>query len=201
MALQLTNLFNQSSQFSNNTSSVGSGASTSSGSGMGTVASGVISGLSDIATGFINASRTANTLKFNSSMGQLQADYNAGMTELQGRMIRLSADIQIKNIRKKAQSLFSSQRAAYANAGVKMSGSAVAVMVDSLKESELDVIYENISADYNVGLTKTQADSYRTEAQVQSNINAMTAKSAKIDAYTNAAQSILNMGVKKYTRG
>jgi hypothetical protein len=105
-------------------------------------------------------------------------------------MTRLSADIEIKNIRKKAQNLFSYQRAAYANAGVKMAGSPAEVMMNSMKEAELDAIYADISANYNVSLQETQAGIYK-----------MQGKSAGIDAFTNAASTILNMGVKQYTRG
>ncbi|MFA5388866.1 MAG: hypothetical protein WC312_03830 [Candidatus Omnitrophota bacterium] len=177
-------------------------ASTQAGSaGMGTVASGVISGLSDIATGFINASRIRNTYKFNTKMAELQADFNARMAQLQGRMVRLAADVEIKNIRQKAESLYSEQRAGYAKAGVKMTGSPAQVMMDSLREAELDVIYTDISATYNVGLTETQAGIYRTQAQVQGAIYGMQGKSAQYDALQNALKSILNMGVKKYARG
>jgi len=177
------------------------GSSSASSSGMGTIASGVISGLSDIATGFINAGRIKNTYKFNAGMAQLQGDFNAKMSELQGRMVRLTADVEIKNIRDKAMSLYSTQRAAYAKAGVKMTGSPAEVMVDSLRDAELDAIYKDISATYNVGLTETQAGIYKTEAQTQANIYGIQSKSAQYDAYQNALKSILNIGVKTYSRG
>lgn len=174
--------------------------SKSSSAGMGTIASGVISGLTDIATGFINASRIKNTYKFNAAMANLQGDFNAQMAQLQGRMVRLSANIEIKNIREKALSLYSEQRAAYAKAGVKMTGSPAEVMMDSLREAELDAIYTDISATYNVSLTETQAGIYRTEAATQGNIYAMYGKSAQYDAIQNALKTVLNMGVKTYTR-
>jgi hypothetical protein len=179
--------------------STGSAKTTSSGLGMGTIASGVISGLSDIATGLINAGRIKNTYKFNTSMANLQADFNAKMVQLQGRMVKLSADVQIKNIREKAMSLYSTQRTAYAKAGVKMSGSPAQVMADSLRDAELDAIYTDISATYNVGLTETQAGIYRTEAATQGNINKMYTKSAGYDAIQNALKTVLNMGVKTYS--
>jgi hypothetical protein len=160
------------------TGSSSSGGSSGKGAA-GIVASGVISGLTDIATGFINAGRVKNTFKFNQAMAQLQ-----------GRMTRLAADVEIKNIRKKAQSLFSSQRAAYAKAGVKMEGSPAVVMANSLKEAELDAIYADISATYNVGLTETQAGIYQMQGQ-----------SAQIDAWTNAFKGILNMTTQGYARG
>jgi hypothetical protein len=131
----------------------------------------VISGLANIAQGFITAQRIKNAYSF-----------NAKMAELQGRMIRLSADIEIKNIRKKAQSLFSTQRASYAKAGLSFEGSPSEVMAHSLKESELDAIYADISATYNVGLQNTQSDIYKIEGN-----------NAKYDAMQGAYKSILQM--------
>jgi len=147
--------------------------------GAGLVASGVISGLSEIATTFVNAQRTKNTYKF-----------NADMAGLQDRMLRLSADVEIKNIRKKAATLFSEQRAGYARAGFDIrEGSPVAVMLESQKEMELDAIYADISATYNVGLQKTQGDIYNMQGQ-----------SAMNDAWTNVGSTILNTGTKIATR-
>ena len=139
--------------------------------GGGQIASGVIGGLTEIATGLINAKRTKQTYKF-----------NAAMAELQGRMVRLSADVEIKGIRKRAKSLFSSQRALYAKAGVKMEGSPAAVMMNSLKEAELDAIYLDISATYNVGLTQSEADIYR-----------MKGRSAQRDSYMKMGKTLLGM--------
>lgn len=202
----LTDLFNKTNTVSNmssvNTSKFGTGSmGGGTGIGAGLVASGVISGLSDIATSFINASRTKNTYKFNSQMSNLQADFNSKMSGLQGRMVRLSADVEIKNIRQKAQSLYSEQRAGYARAGMDIrEGSPVAVMMHDLKEAELDEIYTNISADYQVGLTSTQSDIYKINANAQEGINKMNAKSAGIDAWTSAGNTILKMGTKIATR-
>lgn len=176
-------------------------ASKGGGGGGGGVAAGVISGLADIATGFINASRVKNTYKFNQGMADLQANFNAAMAGLQGRMVRLSADTAIKQIRQKAQGLFSEQRAAYAKAGVKMAGSPAEVMMDSLREAELDVIYTDINATYNIGLLQTQGDIYKTEAAAKGDISKMAQKSAGYDALQGTFKSILNMGVKQYTRG
>lgn len=147
--------------------------------GYGMIAGGVISGLASIAQGFISAKRTKNAYEF-----------NAKMAELQGRMTRLSADIAIKDIRKKAQSAFSTQRALYAKSGVKMEGSPAAVMLNTAKEYELDALYTDISAQYNVGnLRQTAA------------INRMEGESAGWDAWQNTYKSVLNMGTNYLGRG
>jgi len=166
--------------------------------GAGLIATNVISGLTDIATGYINSKRVKNTYEFNARMAELQGGFNAAMAGLQGRMTRLSADIEIANIRDKAMSLYSTQRAAYAKAGVKMEGSPIEVMQSSLRDAELDAIYADISATYNVGLTETQAGIYRTEAQMQAGIYKMQGKSALADANINAFKTILNTGTDIY---
>ena len=104
------------------------------------------------------------------------------MAELQGRMRRLSADIDIKRIRKIAEDIFGFQMATYAKAGVKLVGSPADVMRDSLKEAELDIIYTNISADYDVGIKKTEAGIYR-----------MQAKSAKYGPIIRTGKTLLEM--------
>ena len=147
--------------------------------GAGLVASTVISGLSDITTGIINAQRTKNTFKFNSALAKLQ-----------GRMNKLSANIEIRNIRKKANSLLSSQRAAFAKSGMDVrEGTPIAVMQKSQEEAELDVIYAEISRDYNVSLTNTQAGIY--EMQGQSAVN---------DSLTKSVSTILNTGSQAYSQ-
>ncbi len=150
-----------------------------SGAGFDSVAAGVMSGIANIANSFINAQQVRNAAK-----------YNAGMSELQGRMTRLSADVEIKNIRKKAQSLFSYQRAAYAKAGLKMGGSPIQVMMDSLKEAELDAIYADINASYNIGTMGNQANLEKK----------MTVSSANENVFQNSLKSILDIGIKTYTR-
>jgi len=149
------------------------------GAGGGMVAAGVISGLADMATGFINAQRTKNAYKF-----------NRGMMEIQGRVIRLAADEEIKNIRAKAQSLVSTQQALYAKAGVALTGSPLEVMFDTIKNAELDAIFTGINADLGIMSTETQAGIY-----------GMAGKSAGYDAWTNAFKSILTMANKQYMRG
>jgi len=152
--------------------------SSGSGIGGGMVASGVMSGLTEIATTYINAQRAKNTYKF-----------NAAMSQLQGRLVRLSADKQIKDIRAKAASIYSSQRAGYAKAGVQMTGSVLEVMLESAKNAELDEIFVGINADLGISSYDTQAGLYK-----------LAGKSAMMDANTSALKSILNMGIKTYQR-
>ena len=143
-----------------------------SGAGYGMIASGVISSIGTIVEGYINAGRMKN-----------QFDFQAKMLALKGRMVRLGADIEIKRIRSRAQTLYGMQRAGYANAGVKMSGSPAAVMLASLREAELDVIYTDINAEYAVETGDTQSAVYRAQGR-------MTGYEANI----NTGNTILSMG-------
>jgi hypothetical protein len=153
----------------------GGGASTTPGTGL--VAGGVISGLANIATNFINAQRTKNVYKFNAAMAQLQ-----------GRLIKLGTDVEIKNIREKAMSLFSTQQALYAKAGVAITGSPLEVMAESLKDAELDAIYTDINASLGIGAQETQAGIYK-----------MAGKSAGYDALQNALGTVLG-GITSYSK-
>ena len=139
---------------------------------MGFVASMVASGITDIATTFINAQRTKRTYEF-----------NARMAELQGRMNKIAANKAIADIRYKAKGLFSTQRAIYAKAGVKMEGSPAEVQMESLKNSELDVIYTGINAEYQTSLQRTQAGIYRMEGA-----------SAMRDVIPKVGKTLLTMG-------
>lgn len=154
------------------------GMKTSSGN-MGMITSGAISGLTDIATGLINANRTKNIYKF-----------NAGMSQLQGRLARLQADVEIKRIRQDAQDMLSSQRAAYAKAGVAMTGSPLEMMMQSMKDAELDIIYSTINADLS-------ASSF----QVKSGLDDIARKSTQSDMFVNIGKTILTMANKQYVRG
>lgn len=156
--------------------SFGSSSSSTKPPDTGGIAGGVISGITNIATILINANRIKNAYKF-----------NASMLELQGRMVRLQANQAIKDIRAKGMSMFSTQRALYAKAGVKMSGSPIEVMADSLKESELDAIFTDINATYNIGTLKTQAEIYRDYGRMEEG-------RAKI----SAAKTILNTSYDVY---
>lgn len=145
-------------------------------SSTGLVSMSVISGLTDVANSFISAQRMRNTAKFNMSMA-----------DLQGRMTKLSADAQIKQIREKAQGLYSTQRALYAKAGVRMEGSPAEVMADSLKNSEIDAIYTGINAEYQTSLQRTQAK-----------ISNMEARSAMLDTIPKVGKTLLNMGTQYF---
>lgn len=121
----------------------------------GAVASGVISGVTEIATSLINAQRTKNRYEF-----------NARMAEIQGRMRRLTADVAIEGIRKKSNAIYGAQRARIAKAGIKFVGSPVEVARSSLEAAELDIIYTNISADFDVGQFQVQSDLLKGQADM-----------------------------------
>jgi len=159
---------------------MGSGGSFNSSSGSASKSSsgaygGIVSGLGQIASGLINAKRIGDTANFNSQM-----------LDLDKRLIKLASGLRIKQIREQAMSLFSTQRSRFAKSGLAIEGGQAAVMAESLKQSELDVIYEEINADLGVGAISTQ----------QSMIS-MKARSAQMDEYINIGSSILG-NISKY---
>lgn len=147
--------------------------------GGGAIAAGAISGLTNIANTWINASAAKSTAKFNQAM-----------LGIQGRMMKLRANEQIKDIRKRAQSLFGTQMAQMAKSGLAFSGSPAAVMMESLKQAELDEIFSNLNVDLAQAGLDTQAGISRMEA------NRETA-----GAYQDTIATLLNMGTKAITRG
>jgi len=147
----------------------------SSSSGGGGTYGGVMSGLTQIATGLINAKRIGDT-----------ANFNTQMLDLDKRLAKLSSGLRIKQIREQAMSLFSAQRAGFARAGLSIEGGQAFIMAESLKQSELDVIYEEINTDLGESAIGVQ----------QRNIK-MSAKSAQADEYINIGSSILG-NISKY---
>jgi len=158
-------------------SSTGVGAA-SSGIG-GAVTAGVISGMTDIITGFINAGRVKQTAKFNSALGEIQT-----------RLAKASAKFEIARIRKKSDSMYSTQRALYAKSGVSLAGSPAHVMAESMKNAEMDAF-----------ITDLNADLYGNNVSVQNQIGSMEAAGAYGAAGMNAGKSILTMGTNYLLRG
>ena len=164
------------------------GSAGGSGAAYGMLASGVISSIGSIVESHINAGMIKDQYEFKASMLNLQSR----MQELQGRMVRIGADVEIRRIRKNADLMYGHQRAAYANAGVKMAGSPAAVMLNSMKEYELDAIYTDINATYNIDMVKYQADTTRNQAELESAQGRM----AKYGAYQENTKTLLSMGTE-----
>ena len=169
MAFGTNGVFQGASISSSNTAS-----NTNAGGKSGGSYGGVISGLTQMATGIINANRIKDT-----------ANFNTQMLDLDKRLVRLSAGVAIKNIRRNAMSLFSTQRAGFAKAGLSIEGGQAAIMAESLKESELDAIFTQINADLGVSAIETKQRSIQTAA-----------RSGAMDQYINIGSSILQTGTK-----
>lgn len=144
------------------------------GGGVGAYA-GIVSDLGQIATGLINAKRGRDT-----------ANFNTQMLDLDKRLARLSAKVRIKQIRERAMSLFSTQRAGFARAGLAIEGGQAAVMAESLKQSELDAIFEEINVELGESAIGTQQRIIQSDA-----------RSAQMDEYINIGSSILG-NISKY---
>lgn len=149
------------------------GGSSGGGVGGATVTSGVISSLTSIATTLLNAQAAKKTAKF-----------NAGMAEIEGRAAKVAAKFEIARIRRRSDQIFGRQIAMYAKSGVKLEGSPAAVMLESLKEAEMDAIITDINAEYFGWQKQAQGDMYKMDAA---------------NVYTNAMLSAGAQGVKMGT--
>jgi hypothetical protein len=177
------------------TKSSGSGGGSSGSSKLAgaTITAGVLSGIADIATGFINAGRIRQTAKFNAAM----ADIENRMIGVQRTIAKSSAKYEIAQIRRRSDQLYSQQRAAYAKSGVKLEGSPAEVMVDSLKESEMDAIITDINAEYtDIGL---EYSAWSNKAKTD--IANIGASSAYANALMGAGKTILSTMEKQLVRG
>lgn len=142
--------------------------------GAGGVYGGVISGLTGVATGLINAKRARDIGKF-----------NVQMLDLDKRLARLASGVRIKQIRENAMSLFSTQRARFAKSGFSIEGGQIAVMAESLKQSELDVIFEEINVELGESAIGTKQ-----------RIIDMEARTAQFDEFINIGTGILRNRTK-----
>jgi len=156
-----------------------------SGAATGAIAMGAASALTNIFTGIIGAHSTKRAGEFNARMFEFEGRINA----IKQRQRKLSAKVEVKRIRREGMAIYGTQRATYAASGVRLSGSPVAVMKESLKQAELDIIYTNINAEYgDVDTTRVSAGMERLKGS-----------QAGSQAITDAGSSLLKFGTSLYT--
>lgn len=109
--------------------------------------------------------------------------YNADVAEQKGEAIRRSTDFEIARRREDTDSLVSRQRALYAKAGVKFSGSPLTVMVDTIADAEFD----NAILDYNakVGISAAQSEAEHRRASGKAMVG---------ESYVKAGSTLLQTG-------
>jgi hypothetical protein len=82
-------------------------------------------------------------------------EYNAAVNRQRAEMIQQAGALQVQRMRREKRKFASKQIAAYAKAGVRMTGSPLQVIADTATELEMDILIE----DYNtrIGVINAQA--------------------------------------------
>lgn len=116
-----------------------------------------------------------------------QGDYNAQVYEQQAEMIKQQQKIQDYQYTREAARLRGAQKARTAGAGLLLSGSPLAMMVDSDTQLRLDKAIGDYNMNIQQNYAKSGANYYRTSASEQ-------AKLARTQGYGNAFATMLQTG-------
>ena len=130
---------------------------------------------------FINA-QTANILGavsgLVSGIGQMRqaknetvtGDFNAQVDEQRAQAERASAVLLEGQKRKIMKTQIGAQVASFANSGIKMSGSPIDVMLDSIENAEMDIAIDNYNSEISARGFETDARQGRIAAQQRSSL-------------------------------
>jgi hypothetical protein len=107
-----------------------------------------------------------------SGMGAQQSyGFQAGLSEFNARqywtdskIALMNADEQARAIRKQGRAITGAQRTRYAKAGVRMQGTPLEVMADTIEKVELDAINTRLKGKFASKQLKTQAIFARQQA-------------------------------------
>ena len=117
----------------------------------------------------------------------MQGKREAEAAKAQAKLSSFQADAEIKRgdreeeiMRQEAARLVGQQRAAYAAAGVRLTGSPLLVMAQTIQDSEKDI-----------SLLQEETDARALSYRMQSSIFEDTATSAKTSSYFKAGSTIL----------
>ncbi|KXK32101.1 MAG: hypothetical protein UZ01_00642 [Candidatus Brocadia sinica] len=121
---------------------------------------------------------------YSGSQQAAAAHTQAKLSRLQAEAEDERAQTEAGAIRRKARELFSTQRAAYAASGVRLEGTPLLVMAETIRESEKDIL----------NLYK-QADARKLAFITQAGVFEAAGKAAKTASYWNAGSTLLtNIG-------
>lgn len=117
----------------------------------------------------------------------MQGKQEAEAAKAQARLSELQADEELKrgdreenNIRREAAKLIGHQRAAYAASGVRLEGSPLLVMAQTIQDSEKDIL-----------MLQKETDAKALAYKMQSRIFEDTASAAKTSSYFRAGSTLL----------
>jgi len=115
---------------------------------------------------------------------QSAEEMNAQVARQEAEAIRRATDFEIERRREEREKLLGRQRALYAKAGVKFSGSPLTVMIDTIADYEMD--FAMLRYNSQIGISRTMS-----EAQYREQLG----KSYLTESYIKAGTTLLSTGV------
>jgi len=120
--------------------------------------------------------------------GQFQGDlgdFNARQSRIDAQISIMNADEQAKYIRRQGRALIGTQRTRYAKAGVRMSGTPLEVMADTIEAYELDAINVRLRGRFQAA-----------QSRIQGKFQKQQAGRSRIAGGIGAFGSLLNSGTR-----
>ena len=108
--------------------------------------------LSAIGTGFTVASQ----VKQGQQQQQL-SNFNAAVSKQKAQLTQQAGDLRIDRLRREKRRFAAKQTAAFAKAGVRLTGSPLQTIADSAAELEMDILIEDFNT--RVGVMNAQSNS------------------------------------------
>ena len=93
----------------------------------------------------------------NASAQAAQMNFNARQAELDAQIARENAAIKARQIREYGRQLKGKQRTQYAKSGVRMSGTPLEVLADTMEKIELDAISVKRQGEFQAGQSEASA--------------------------------------------
>jgi hypothetical protein len=123
-----------------------------------------------------------------------QQEYNAQVSETQAALTRSSAALTETQKRKEMKTLQGAQIMAYAKSGVTMSGSPLAVELDSAMQGELDIAVGNFNSDIQAKAYQSDADMRRLYGKQAVNASYMKAGTTLLSGATSFGTQYMATG-------
>lgn len=101
-----------------------------------------------------------------SSLSQQEGllDFNARQGFMDAQIARQNAEAQAKALRKSGRRLTGKQRVGYAKSGLRLEGTPLEVMAESIENIELDAIAKKQQGDFQARQMETQAEWQKEQA-------------------------------------
>lgn len=155
---------------------------------------GAASAISSAIVGITNAIMTGKVQK-------AQADYNAVIMEGKAKWIQFQKEIDAQQYNRYKNRFISKATASVAGAGLMMSGSPIAVMVDSLTQINIDKAISQANIQMEKDNTQAAARMYSVQGQIAKGNATINAFSAALSAGNDYALRKVKFDTDKGAKG